>query len=187
MADPAARMGAAARSSGAFSYEDRTLSKSIRLAAIILASGALAAGSVAAQAQYKREIPHNPAACNAGGPAIKVTVNGIKPGGGTMRVQSYYGTKSDWLVKGKWLTRVEAPARAGSMTFCLPVSRAGTYAVAVRHDLNGNGKTDLREDGGAMSNNPSINVFNLGKPSYTKTAFNVGSGVTPISVNMRYW
>ncbi len=162
------------------------MSKSIRFAAITLATGALAVGGVA-QAQYNREIAHNPAACNSGGPAIKVTVNGIKSGGGTMRVQSYYGTRADWLVKGKWLTRVEAPARAGSMTFCLPVSRAGTYAVAVRHDLNGNGKTDLREDGGAMSNNPSINVFNLGKPSYTKTAFTVGSGVTPISVTMRYW
>lgn len=162
------------------------MSKSIRFAAITLAAGALAVGGVA-QAQYNREIAHNPAACNSGGPAIKVTVNGIKSGGGTMRVQSYYGTRADWLVKGKWLTRVEAPARAGSMTFCLPVSRAGTYAVAVRHDLNGNGKTDLREDGGGMSNNPSINVFNLGKPSYTKTAFTVGSGVTPISVNMRYW
>jgi uncharacterized protein (DUF2141 family) len=158
----------------------------LRFATILLATGALALGGVA-HAQYNQQIAHNPAACNAGGPAIKVTVNGIKSSRGTMRVQSYYGTKSDWLVKGKWLTRVETPARAGTMTFCLPVSKAGTYAVAVRHDVNGNGGTDLREDGGAMSNNPSINIFNLGKPSYTRTAFTAGSGITPISVNMRYW
>ena len=72
------------------------------------------------------------------------------------------------------------------MTFCLPVPQAGTYGVAVRHDLNGNGKTDLSEDGGAMSNNPSINIFNLGKPSYKKTAFSVGEGVTTISISMKY-
>jgi uncharacterized protein (DUF2141 family) len=37
-----------------------------------------------------------------------------------------------------------------------------------------------------MSNNPSINVFNLGKPSYKKTAFSVGEGVSSITVTMRY-
>ena len=153
---------------------------------------ALAAGSMAlaggAQAQYRNKIPHNPAACEASnGPAVKVTVNGITASRGTIRVQTYNGTKADWLEKGKWLHRVEAPARKGSMTFCLPVPKSGSYGVAVRHDLNGNGKTDLREDGGGMSNNPSINIFNLGKPSYRKVAFAVGPGVTPISINMRYW
>ena len=37
-----------------------------------------------------------------------------------------------------------------------------------------------------MSNNPSINIFNLGKPSYRKTAFTVGEGVTTISIAMKY-
>ena len=44
----------------------------------------------------------------------------------------------------------------------------------------------MRKDGGAMSNNPSRNIFKLGKPSYKKTAFNVGSGVESISIRMRY-
>lgn len=140
----------------------------------------------AAQAQYRNEVPNNPASCNSGGPKIKVVVNGVKASKGTVRAQAYYGTKADWLEKGRWLTRAEAPARAGSMTFCLPVPSAGTYAVAVRHDVNGNGKTDLSEDGGAMSNNPSINIFNLGKPSVSKTAFSASSGVTTISINMKY-
>ena len=37
-----------------------------------------------------------------------------------------------------------------------------------------------------MSNNPSINVFNLGKPSYAKTAFPVGNQVKSIRIQMRY-
>ncbi|WP_324261903.1 DUF2141 domain-containing protein [Altererythrobacter sp. H2] len=159
--------------------------KGYRYGAMVLAAAGLAAAP-AAQAQYQNEVPHNPASCSSGGPKIRVNVSGIKAARGTIRVQAYYGTKADWLEKGKWLTRVEAPARAGTMTFCLPVPQAGTYGVAVRHDLNGNGKTDLREDGGAMSNNPSINIFNLGKPSYKKTAFTVGSGVTTISIAMKY-
>ena len=55
------------------------------------------------------------------------------------------------------------------------------------HDVNGNGKTDIGQDGGAMSNNPGISILNLGKPSYKKTAFSVGAGVTAISVNMKYF
>ena len=153
--------------------------------AIMLAAAGLAFAP-AAQAQYRNEVPHNPGSCNAGGPKIRVNVSGVKASKGTVRVQAYYGTKADWLEKGRWLTRVEAPARAGTMTFCLPVPQAGTYGVAVRHDLNGNGKTDLNEDGGAMSNNPSINIFNLGKPSYKRTAFSVGEGVTTISISMKY-
>ena len=57
--------------------------------------------------------------------------------------------------------------------------------LAVRHDVNGNGKTDLTQDGGGVSNNPAINVFNLGKPSYDKAAFQV-NGVRSITINMRY-
>lgn len=161
------------------------MNKSFRTGAITLAVAGLVLAP-AAHAQYRNEVPHNPASCNSGGPKIRVNVSGIKAAKGVVRVQAYYGIKADWLEKGRWLTRVEAPARAGTMTFCLPVPEAGTYGVAVRHDLNGNGKTDLSEDGGAMSNNPSINVFNLGKPSYKKTAFTAGGGVTTISVTMKY-
>jgi uncharacterized protein (DUF2141 family) len=68
----------------------------------------------------------------------------------------------------------------------MPVPGRGSYGIAVRHDVNANGKTDLREDGGGMSNNPSINVFNLGRPSVTKTRFEVGGAVRPITIRMRY-
>jgi uncharacterized protein (DUF2141 family) len=69
----------------------------------------------------------------------------------------------------------------------MPVPASGTYAIAVRHDVNGNGKTDLRTDGGGMSNNPSINILNLGRPGVDKTAFRVGDEVKSISIQMRYF
>ena len=140
-----------------------------------------------ALAQYKQEVRNDMRRCTAGeGPAVAVTVDGVKSSAGNVRVQSYRATPDDWLQKGRWLSRIEVPARAGTMTFCVPVPAAGDYALAVRHDVNGNGGTDFMTDGGAMSNNPSINVFNLGKPSVSKTAFRVGKGVTAIRVRMRY-
>ncbi|MCU0948923.1 MAG: DUF2141 domain-containing protein, partial [Porphyrobacter sp.] len=50
----------------------------------------------------------------------------------------------------------------------------------------GNGKTDISKDGGGMSNNPSINIFNLGKPKYTKVGVAVGDEVKSIRIQMKY-
>jgi uncharacterized protein (DUF2141 family) len=160
----------------------------LRSAAAGLALAALAGASLASAAPvtYRNKIANTPAQCNGSKPAVWVTVDGIKSSAGKMRVQLYRGTASDWLEKGKWINRIEAPARAGQMTFCMPVPAAGTYGIAVRHDVNGNGSTDLSSDGGGMSNNPSINVFNLGTPSWKKTAFTVGTTVKPITIAMRY-
>ncbi len=159
-----------------------------RLPISILALGALALGAaVPASAQYRQTIGNNLGQCRSGdGPAVLVTVDGVKASRGRVRVQSYHATAGDWLKKGRWINRIDAAARAGTMTFCVPVPAAGSYGIAVRHDLDGDGSTDLSSDGGGMSNNPSINIFNLGKPSYTKTAFPVGSGVKSITIRMRY-
>ncbi|WP_379553206.1 DUF2141 domain-containing protein [Erythrobacter sp. W53] len=138
-----------------------------------------------AHAQYRQKISHDTGKCASGATGVWVTINNIKASAGTIRVQSYRGTKADWLEKGKWIYRIEAPARAGSMKFCMPLPADGTYGIAVRHDVNNNGKTDLSTDGGAMSNNPRLTIWNLGKPSYKKTRFTV-NGLENISINMRY-
>lgn len=161
-------------------------SRKMPFAALALAVAAIVPAAPAL-AQYGETIRNDPALCRAGaGPAVRLTVSGIKASSGTIRVQLYKGTKEDWLVSGRWLHRMEASARAGEMSFCVPVPKAGTYAIAVRHDVNGNGSTDITQDGGAMSNNPSINIFNLGKPSVGKTAFPIGDEVKPMAVRMRY-
>ena len=132
-------------------------------------------------------VPNDLGKCQSGaGPAVLVNVTGVKGSTGRIRVQTYRGNSTEWLKSGAWLHRVEVPAKNGNMQFCLPISTSGTYAVAIRHDVNGNGKTDIFSDGGGMSNNPSINIFNLGKPSYKKTAFSVGNEVKSINISMRY-
>lgn len=162
--------------------------RSLRPAATLgLAAGLLAIPVSGASAQYNQTIRNDPARCAPGaGAAALLTITNIADSRGTLRIQSYRGTKDEWLAKGKWLSRIEVPARAGTMRVCMPLPGPGTYAIAVRHDRNGNGSTDLTEDGGGMSNNPSINVFNLGKPSYTKTRFSVSNDPVVKSIQMRY-
>ncbi len=162
-------------------------------AASVLALGAAAPSApVFAQASsgsdYRNAISNNMRACAPGaGPSVRVTINGVKNSNGTIRAQVYNGTSADWLESGRWLNRIEMPARRGRMTVCLPVPSSGSYAIAVRHDVNGNGSTDIRTDGGAMSRNPSINIFNLGKPGVDETRFNVGGGVSSIAITMKYF
>lgn len=148
------------------------------VAGLALSSGAVASG---------QEIGNDMARCASGkGPAVLVNVRGVKASAGKVRVQSYPATGSAWLAKGAWLHRIESRADAGNMSFCVPVPAEGKYGIAVRHDVNGNGKTDLSKDGGGFSNNPSISIFNLGKPSVGKVAFQAGPGVTRITVNLKY-
>lgn len=151
----------------------------------LFAVSALAFGAGTAVAG--QEISNDMSRCAAGkGPAVLVSVRGVKESAGKVRVQSYPATGSAWLAKGRWLHRLESRASAGTMNFCVPVPSEGRYGIAVRHDRNGNGKTDISSDGGGFSNNPSINILNLGKPSVGKVAFQAGPGVTQITINLKY-
>ncbi|WP_093080994.1 DUF2141 domain-containing protein [Sphingobium sp. AP50] len=139
---------------------------------------------------HGQEIANDLERCGASarGPAVLVDVRGFVAATGKVRIQSYPATKSAWLTKGEWLNRIETTVRpaGGAMRFCLPVPQAGEYGIAVRHDRDGNGKTDISRDGGGFSNNPSISIFNLGKPGVEKAAFHAGPGVTKITINLKY-
>ena len=154
--------------------------------ALVLAVASLATAAPA-NAVAQVELSNDLSKCRKGsGPAMLVTVTGVKASTGKIRVQSYRANASEWMAKGRWINRIEAPARAGTMTFCVPLPAAGNYGIAIRHDVNGNGSTDLTKDGGGISNNPSINIFNLGKPKYSKAAVPVGQEVKSIFIDMRY-
>jgi uncharacterized protein (DUF2141 family) len=153
----------------------------------ILAAGAAGAliAPVAAQGATL-----GPAArlCNSNATAVLVDVRGFKAHTGTLRVQIYNADKS-YLEKRKWLERVDVPvSRTGTMQVCVPVKAPGNYVVSVRHDLNGNGKSD-RSDGGGLSGNPDMKVtdfiFNR-KPKLATVSFAVGGATKRVPVTLNY-
>ncbi len=153
------------------------------VALMIMSGAALISGTALANQELNNDLSR----CASGkGPAVLVNIRGIKESSGKIRVQSYPATPSAWLSKGRWLHRIETSASAGSMNICVPVPAEGKFGIAVRHDRNGNGKTDISQDGGGFSNNPKISILNLGKPSINKAAFVAGPGVTRITINMQY-
>ncbi len=125
------------------------------------------------------------AACAAGSaqPAVLVNVSGFKSRTGRVRVQIY--DSSNFLVKGKRVRRIDLPVTAGSMPVCVAVPGAGTYAVAVRHDVNGNNKSGDWSDGGGFSRNPKLSLLRL-KPSFDQVSVAVGRGARPVNVVLNY-
>ncbi len=159
-------------------------------------TGAILIGAYSIAAQAGTVIPNDMSKCAAGkGPSVLVTVRGLKANkgkrlDGKVRVQTYHGTKQDWLKKGRWLNRVESLPKGKVMRFCLPVPKSGVYGVAVRHDINGNGKTDISNDGGGFSNNPKLSTFRIitGRTGVklNSAKFDVGNGVKQIVIDMNY-
>ena len=127
-------------------------------------------------------------ACRAtsGRPAILVNVSGFKARTGSVRVQIYGASPADFLAKGKKLRRIDVPTNgSGTMPVCVAVPGPGRYAVAVRHDVNGNNRSGDWTDGGGFSRNPRLSLTKL-KPRHSDVVINVGNGVTPTQVILNY-
>jgi uncharacterized protein (DUF2141 family) len=152
----------------------------------IAAAAALALVAPVAFAQSQILGPEA-AACGpaADSPAVLVTVEGFKAHTGTVRVQVYGDNPEDFLARGKKLKRIDLPVSpAGPMQICVPVPAPGNYAVAVRHDVDGSGKSGWN-DGGGFSRNPKISLTAL-KPRYKDVVIGVGKGVRSVDVVLNY-
>ncbi len=125
------------------------------------------------------------AVCAAGKPALLVRVNGLKQATGTLKLSVYGNNPSVYLKKQGRLRRIKVPVRSsGPLDVCVAVPRSGRYAVAVHHDLNGNGDKD-RQDGGGYSNNPRVTITNL-RPAFSRTAVTVGQSPARVDVRLLY-
>jgi uncharacterized protein (DUF2141 family) len=100
-----------------------------------------------------------------------------------VRVQIYNG--SNFLVKGQRVRRVELPVTAASMPICVALPGPDTYAVAVRHDIDGDNAKGDWSDGGGFSRNPKLSLLKL-KPSFSQVAVPVGSAPKPVNVVLNY-
>ncbi|HEY9580254.1 MAG TPA: DUF2141 domain-containing protein [Rhizorhapis sp.] len=154
-------------------------------AALCAASAAFLPLGVQAQAAVG---PHADL-CKNNASAVLVEVVGLKSRTGNVRIQLYANNPGTFLEKGKWLERIQVPVTGnGPMNVCVPVPKPGNYAVYVRHDRNGNGKSD-RSDGGGFSGNPDVSLGDLvtkKKPSMSKAQFAVGDSTKEVRVVLSY-
>lgn len=149
--------------------------------------GLAAAGAACAlPAPASAQLGPDAAACrSSSGQAVLVTVDGFRARTGNIRVAIYGSDPRLFLARGQTLRKINVPVTAsGAMRICVALPGPGRYAVAVRHDVNGNNHSDW-SDGGGFSRNPRVSLTNL-RPRYENVAINVGRGITPVSVVLNY-
>lgn len=152
-----------------------------RAAAFLVLAGGVTAGPAAAA------LGPDASACDRDrGPALLVTVDGFKARTGNLRVNVYPDDPSRFLARGRYVRQINLRVtRDGAMPVCVALPRAGRYAVAVRHDVDGDGND--WGDGGGYSRNPRLSLARL-RPGLPSVALDVGSRVigTRIVLNYRF-
>ena len=124
------------------------------------------------------------AACSGHATAVLVKIRGFKDHEGLIRVSTYPAKADDWLVKGRYVRRIDIPVpRTGDADVCVALPGAGHYGVAVLHDRNGDHHANIFKDGGGFSNNPKLG---WSKPDVSKVAFAAGAGLTTIAIQLNY-
>ena len=163
----------------------------LKLRIAVLATALVSTGSMGTAPGMAAVLGPEAQACSAEArrPAMLVKLTGLKARTGTIRVQSYGGDPASFFDKGSYLKRIEVrPPASGTIEVCVPVAREGTYAVSVRHDLNGSGKSDMK-DGGGMSGNPELSMWDVvfkRKPDPAQVSVRVTNGVAVVPITLRY-
>lgn len=133
------------------------------------------------------------APCRPGerGPAVRVTIAGIKDGKGMLRLELYPANDTDFLAPDKVLIAAGKPFRridhtgfgTGSSVLCIRAPEAGTYALSVLHDRDGDGKFGFLGDGVGFSRNPKLS---RSKPKASSVSLRVGPGIEEARIIMNY-
>lgn len=125
------------------------------------------------------------------GPAILVTVEGLKDRAGTLRAEVYPATDGDFLAddnvlvsQGKTFRRaVIGVPSSGPAQLCLRVPAAGDYSLSVVHSRSGGHGFSLLRDGIGFAGNPRLGHS---KPSAEEARIVAHGGITPTTVVMNY-
>ncbi len=161
-----------------------------KLSSALLALLALSAPLAGARAAISGAAVVDPAACRADAraPAVLVKVEGFKRVGGSLRVQIYGSDPAQFVKGGERLARVDLPVRQAPSEICFALPAPGRYAIAVRHDVDGDGKGGIN-DGGGFSRNPGISLGDAlarRMPRYEDVAVQVGAAPREVDIVLNY-
>ncbi len=157
----------------------------LTVALLAVTPSATLASTPALGTEAARCRPHEP------GPAILVTVDGLKDRVGKLRAEIYPAVDGEFLAddnvlvaQGKTFRRaVIAVPPTGPAQLCLRVPAAGTYALSVVHARSGGHGFSLLHDGIGFASNPRLGHS---KPDADQARVVAHAGITPTTVVMNY-
>lgn len=125
------------------------------------------------------------------GPAIQVTITGLKDRKGDLKLELYPATAADFLkddrdllAEGKVFRRVRVPAPAdGPVTMCIRAPRPGQYALLFTHDRDGRNKFNFWSDGAGFAGNRRLG---RSRPLLAEAVVSVGRSVAAVTIRVQY-
>lgn len=120
------------------------------------------------------------------GPRVKAVLDNVRSGRGRVRLSLFGRDPGQWVrAKGGKLLRFDVPATHGHMEVCMPLPDGpGVYALALYHDENADGKYSLASEGYGFSNNARAGLF--GPPAHREAAFVASGAITEVPIRLRY-
>ncbi len=150
---------------------------------VLVSSGFMAALAVSGWSGSAHAEPTNPEPERE---TLTVVVNGVESADGVVRC-AIFPVDEGFPMDAAEENRQFLAATPGTVTFVFDGLTPGTYAVAVSHAANDNGRTDtnflgIPREAWGVSNNvrPSLRA-----PRFTEAAFELGDGQTTIEVDVR--
>jgi uncharacterized protein (DUF2141 family) len=119
--------------------------------------------------------------------SILVLVKNVKDDKGTITIDLHGDNPDRFLKSGAKLARLRVPAAHGDMKICVPVEKAGVYALALYQDRNSNLKLDktwigLPDEPFGISRDAPLR---MAPPKHKDAAFEVMGPVMPMTVTLR--
>lgn len=174
----------------------RSLALILGLGALVSATGVAAKPRPDADSEFgipSRELGKASGRCrpNEPGPAVVISVIGLKDRVGLLRAELYPANDKDFLEDdkilvraGKTFNRVETTLPpSGPVQLCIRVPAPGTYTLSLLHDRDSNLKFGLSSDGIGFPGNPRLG---LSKPKAAATSLVAGNGITNITIRLNY-
>lgn len=119
--------------------------------------------------------------------SIELSVHDVRKTQGLITVDLHDDNPEGWINKVGRVGRVRADAQEGITRICIPVDKAGIYAIAVYHDKDSNHEFNknflgIPSEPYGISNDPRIG---LSAPPHEKAAFDVQGPASPAKVTLR--
>ncbi len=159
---------------------------------VALLGAVLFGASAPGTAHAAQALGSDAAACTpGGGPAIRVTVEGLKDRTGELKLELYPANETDFLRddyllirEGKFFRRVRVPTPAsGPIVLCIRVPSPGPYALLFTHNRDGKNKFNLWSDGAGFASNRKLG---RSRPKLEQAQIMVPAGMVSVDIRAQY-
>ncbi|MFT6570657.1 DUF2141 domain-containing protein [Sphingomonas echinoides] len=158
---------------------------------VLMAAAITGAAILPVTASAAQILGSDAAACTSGGPAIRVTVDGLKDRTGELKLELFPANDADFLKddrdlikEGKFFRRVRLPTPAsGPIVLCIRVPTPGPYALLFTHNRDGKNKFNLWQDGAGFPTNARLG---RSRPKLAMARIVVPQGVVSTEIRAQY-